>query len=98
MINMTTIADIVLITFEVLLGFGLYIIYGVLSKQGDALKMQGEAIAGINAKLDGLPLATLQADIQSNRHRINQMDRDMATLIERQNQMDKRCERMHRAD
>jgi hypothetical protein len=52
-------------------------------------------IAVIRSVLDGLPIPTMQEEIQRNRHKIADVDRGLATLGERVKSIESRCTLLH---
>lgn len=55
-------------------------------------------IAVIKNTLEQLPIPAMQADIQRNRHKIADLDKELAALGERMNAIEKRCQIFHRED
>jgi hypothetical protein len=59
------------------------------------VEQMGTDIAVIKSVLESLPIPTMQADIQRNRHKIQDLDKGLTRLGERINAMDAQCSLRH---
>lgn len=85
-----TAADIILIIVGTLITLGLGIIISNQSKQGLKLDKLEIANAQTATLLQSLPIQTIEADIRSNRHKIQDVDKILVDLLARINTLERR--------